>query len=114
MPKQGISLIDEDGDTALRLISLHVKEYRRLVDVKVNLAGRLIAIVGPNEAGKTSLLDALARLNSGEAVPPQDVCRANRPADPETVYLTADYALDEEDQRSLADLDLIAMPVRMS
>ena len=55
----------------LRLERLEVKGYRRLLDVKVNLAGKIIAIVGPNEAGKTSLLHALARLDKGDAVPPQ-------------------------------------------
>ena len=98
----------------MRLISLHVLGYRRLLDVKVNLAGKIIAVVGPNEAGKTSLLDALARLDSGEAVLPQDLSRAHRPTGPETVYLRAEYALEEEDQASFSDLDLVAMPVRMS
>jgi predicted ATP-dependent endonuclease of OLD family len=98
----------------MRLISLHVRGFRRLLDVKVNLAGKVIAIVGPNEAGKTSLLHALARLDAGDVVPPQDLSRANRPTDPETVYLIADYMLDEEDQENLSDLDLAAMPVRMS
>jgi len=98
----------------LRLISLRVSGYRRLLDVKVNLAGKIIAIVGPNEAGKTSLLHALARLDSGDAVPPQDLSRANRPSDPETVYLSAEYFLDAEDQAALSDLDLVAAPVRMT
>ena len=103
-----------EGRGPVRLISLQVRGYRRLLDVKVNLAGKVIAIVGPNEAGKTSLLHALARLDTGEAVPPQDLSRANRPTDPETVYLRVDYMLEEEDQESLSDLDLVAMPVRMS
>jgi predicted ATP-dependent endonuclease of OLD family len=98
----------------LRLISLHVREYRRLLDVRINLAGKIVAIVGPNEAGKTSFLDALARLTSGDAVPPQDVSRINRPVDPDTVYLTAEYILAEEDQKVLSDLDLAAMPIRMT
>lgn len=102
------------GNTALRLISVHVKEYRRLLDVKINLAGKIIAIVGPNEAGKTSFLDALVRLDSGDGVPAQDISRINRPVTPETVYLTAGYMLDEEDQKALSDLDLVAMPIRMS
>lgn len=98
----------------MRLISLHVKEYRRLLDAKVNLAGKIIAIVGPNEAGKTSLLDALACLDSGNAIPPQDICRVNRPVDPQTIYLTAEYILDETDRSALSDLDLEATPVRMT
>ena len=38
----------------------------------------------------------------------------NRPVDPNTVYLIAEYTLDEEDHKILSDLDLVAMPIRMS
>ena len=56
----------------LRLISVQVSGYRRLAEAKVNLASKIIAVVGPNEAGKTSLLEVLARLDSSEAVPALD------------------------------------------
>jgi predicted ATP-dependent endonuclease of OLD family len=98
----------------LRLISLEVQGYRRLLDVKVNLAGKVIAIVGPNEAGKTSLLLALERLDKGEAIPPQDISRAAGQMDPKKVYLMAEYMLDEEDERTFSDLELTRNPVRMS
>lgn len=97
----------------MRLISLHVRSYRRLLDTKVNLAGKVIAVIGPNEAGKTSLLHALARLNDGGEVPPLDISRGSRPIDREAVYLDAAYSLDEVDQSIFNDLDLVALPVRM-
>ncbi len=53
----------------MRLISAHVTGYGRLIDTKVNLDSKVIAIVGPNEAGKTSLLEALAFIDSKEALP---------------------------------------------
>jgi predicted ATP-dependent endonuclease of OLD family len=97
----------------LRLIGLEVQGYRRLVDVKVNLAGKIIAIVGPNEAGKTSLLHALERLDKSDPVPRTDRPRAKN-VGPETVYIKADFQLDGGDQETFSDLDLEEEPVRMS
>jgi predicted ATP-dependent endonuclease of OLD family len=98
----------------LKLISVEVLGYRRLVKIKVNLTGKLIAIVGPNEAGKTSLLHALERLDKGDAVPPQDISRAAGQVDPQEVYLKAEYLLDEDDQVTFSDLEMTKTPVRMS
>jgi predicted ATP-dependent endonuclease of OLD family len=98
----------------LRLINLEVQGYRRLADVKVNLAGKVIAIVGPNEAGKTTLLHALQRLDSGDPVPPQDLSRATDKIGQETVYLNAFFELDKEDLDTFSDLDLSKIPVRMT
>lgn len=98
----------------MRLINLEVQGYRRLLDVKVNLAGKVIAIVGPNEVGKTSLLDALERLDTEDAIPPQDISRAAGQMDPEKIYLKAEYMLDEEDEKTFSDLDLTRKPVRIS
>jgi predicted ATPase len=98
----------------LRLVSLQVHGFRRLLDVKVNLAGKIIAVVGPNESGKTTLLEVLARIGSSDPVPRAALSRTARPSDPETVYVEADYVLDQADQAALADLDLVEPPVRMS
>jgi predicted ATP-dependent endonuclease of OLD family len=98
----------------LRLVSLQVQGYRRLLDVKVNLAGKVIAIVGPNEVGKTSLLHALERLDEGKAIPREDMSRAAGQMDSNKVYLVAEYMLDEEDERTFSDLELTKKPVRMS
>jgi uncharacterized protein YhaN len=39
----------------MRLISARIRGYGRIVDSKINLDAKVIAIVGPNEAGKTTL-----------------------------------------------------------
>lgn len=53
------------------LIGLRVENYKRieLVDVTFDPAGGAVAIMGQNEAGKTSLLDALESLIAGRKAP---------------------------------------------
>jgi predicted ATP-dependent endonuclease of OLD family len=49
----------------MRLIAVG---YRRFADTaRIDVDGPLTAIVGPNEAGKTSLLDAMSRLDGNVA-----------------------------------------------
>lgn len=50
-----------------KLVGLRVENYKRieLVDVEFDPAGGVVAIMGANEAGKTSLLDALESLIAG-------------------------------------------------
>jgi predicted ATPase len=51
----------------MHLVAFSVEGYRRFVDkTAVKLHDDLIAFVGPNEAGKSSLLQALAHLNSAD------------------------------------------------
>ena len=52
----------------MKLIWVEINGYRRFEKkAKMNLDGKLIAIVGPNEAGKSSFLKALEHLNSSDA-----------------------------------------------
>jgi predicted ATP-dependent endonuclease of OLD family len=53
----------------MQLIAFSIEGYRRFVaKTSVKLQGGLIAFVGPNEAGKSSLLKALGHLNSIEPI----------------------------------------------
>ena len=49
----------------MRLVKIRIAGFRRFKDATLNLDADLIAIVGPNEAGKSSLLQALTYLNPG-------------------------------------------------
>ncbi|WP_243073672.1 AAA family ATPase [Microbacterium sp. SS28] len=95
----------------MRLISAHIRGYGRIVDSKVNLDAKVIAIVGPNEAGKTTLLNALAFVDRGGSIPLPERSRAAETTD-DTLVTTLDYVLDGEDQEALADLDLQELPTR--
>ncbi len=54
-----------------RLMALRVENYKRveLVEVEFDAAGGIVGLMGDNEAGKTSVLDALATLIAGPKMP---------------------------------------------
>lgn len=53
----------------MRLISVEIDGYKRFSSKsKINVDGKLISIVGPNEAGKTSVLEAIRLLRDSEPV----------------------------------------------
>lgn len=95
----------------MRLISAHVQGYGRIVDSKINLDAKVIAIVGPNEAGKTTLLKALAHIDARAAVPLSQRSRALEVSDG-VALTTFDYVVEDEDHATLADLDLQQQPSR--
>lgn len=97
----------------MRLISARIRGYGRIVDSKVNLDAKVIAIVGPNEAGKTTLLKALAHVDTKVAVPVPQRSRAADVTD-ETRITTFDYVLDDADRDAVADLNLQEPPKRAS
>lgn len=95
----------------MRLISAHVQGYGRIANSKINLDAKVIAIVGPNEAGKTTLLKALAHVDGETAVPAFQRSRAIDVAD-DTNVTSFDYVVEDEDRAALADLDLQELPTR--
>ncbi|WP_169579589.1 AAA family ATPase [Ruania albidiflava] len=95
----------------MRLISAHVQGYGRIVDSKINFDAKVIAIAGPNEAGKTSLLKALAHVDGETALPVTQRSRATEVSDQSHVT-TFDYIVEDEDRAALADLDLHEQPTR--
>lgn len=95
----------------MRLISARVRGYGRIIDSKVNLDTKVIAIVGPNEAGKTTILKALAHVDKNEPVPLSQRSRGTDVTD-DTPTILLDYVLDQSDHEALADLDLNEMPTR--
>lgn len=61
----------EDKEKApLKIVGLYAENFKRLVAVEIKPTGNVIEIVGPNEAGKSSLLDAIWAALGGEKILP--------------------------------------------
>ena len=86
----------------MELIGVEIQGFRRFDDsIKVRLLENVIAIVGQNEAGKTSFLEALEELNSTDAVADRD---RTRRIDTSTEIM-ARFKLEERDWQSLRGVD---------
>lgn len=84
--------------------------YKRLADTGCDVGQRLLAFVGQNEAGKTSVLSSLDWLTEDEETPlaPLDSARANRKTSGWIVG--AFYALSEDERALLEPLGLAQVP----
>lgn len=82
----------------MRLISASVQGFRRFADeTTVRLSEPLIAVVGSNEAGKSSFLSALTALNDAEPVDQRD--RTRRADIP--LRITATFELEDGDRENM-------------
>ena len=66
------------------------------MSAKANLDGRVISLVGPNEAGKTSLLGALAHLSNSQPIIRSELTRGVDTAEDDDV-IEASFFLDDDD-----------------
>ncbi len=84
----------------MELLKLKLSGFRRFESSSIDLLGRLVAIVGPNEAGKSSILEALTRLNTDEPLADLDLTRGTSPAEGATI-LSARFVLDGDDKAAI-------------
>lgn len=88
----------------MRLVQFSVQGYKRFEALsKVNLDGKLIALTGPNEAGKSSLLDALVHLNDETPFAPGELTRRIEIPD-DQVVLEARFLLEADDREAVEHL----------
>jgi hypothetical protein len=88
---------------AMRPIKIGFHSYRRLADAAMSLDARILAIVGPNEAGKSSVLDALLAFNDEDALAATDLTRG-REVQPRGPVLGLTLLLDAEDHAVLSEV----------
>ncbi|MCA9833509.1 MAG: AAA family ATPase [Thermomicrobiales bacterium] len=81
----------------MQLHAVTLTNYRRFVDETILLSGSPIALIGPNEAGKSTVLQAIRDVHSERAIP---LRRRSRGSD-ERVSVTASYVLDDNDRSAL-------------
>lgn len=86
----------------VRLLGVQIQGYRRLVRTEARLDDDLVAIVGPNEAGKSSLLSALSWVESGDELSLNQRSRASAPVAGEPIVRVW-YGVDRD--------DLVTLPV---
>lgn len=91
----------------MQLETIEFEGYKRLSDARCNVSGATIAFVGPNEAGKSSVLEALAWSTDPDAgeLPLRAQHRADRP-DPTTAVVRTYYRLDAADLELLRGLEI--------
>jgi hypothetical protein len=87
----------------LRLIKLKLTDYRRFAgEQPLDLNESVIALVGPNEAGKSSVLAAIGSVGRREAPSATDTTRGLEGS--ATAAISALFALDPEDRDALTGI----------
>ncbi|MEZ5735929.1 MAG: AAA family ATPase [Novosphingobium sp.] len=82
-------------DLELQLVTLHgFRRFRDQTPIRTN--GKLVALLGPNEAGKTSILNAISMIGNDEAIPKHDLSRGMKIPDDQNI-ITAKFRLDHDD-----------------
>jgi hypothetical protein len=96
----------------VRLTKIEFHGYKRLANTSCNVDGRLVAFLGPNEAGKSSVLEALRWLSDTDSdeLEGRFRSRALGPLAPSQHVVTVQFALDDDDRAALADLDTDDVP----
>lgn len=76
---------------------LEIIGYRRLLEADAYVGRKTVAFVGPNEAGKSSVLSALRLFDSDDPVPERDASRSQRgqALDPNRAVVKLSFTLDE-------------------
>ncbi|MEP2725716.1 AAA family ATPase [Roseibium sp.] len=78
----------------MRLENLRLSAFRRFADpTNIQLSGKMVAITGPNEAGKSSLLKSLSYFNHNKEVPLSDKTLLSE----SDVELKLSFFLEEDD-----------------
>jgi energy-coupling factor transporter ATP-binding protein EcfA2 len=86
----------------MRLVGVEISGYGRISGSSFSADRKLTAILGPNEAGKSTLLRSLLSLNDDSPIPFSARNRTSTIADSDVV-VTATYRLDEADLGRFSD-----------
>lgn len=82
---------------------IKLQGYKRLESETLKTSGKVVAVIGPNEAGKSSILKALEHLNHAIKFSPNELTRGKEFKD-DDVILEAGFLLDESDRAVISGL----------
>lgn len=94
----------------MRVSRIEFSGFRRLAATSTNLDGFLTAFIGFNEAGKTSLLNALVWFTAGGPVSSVDYNRSRPPASDKTSIVKVYYELDDDDRAAMSNISMDNSP----
>jgi hypothetical protein len=94
----------------VRLEHVSLPAFRRFVGASFYVNRKLVALVGSNEAGKSSVLQALKRFSNEAAVPQSDLPRTIHPLPASMPIAQLVYRLDAGDKRASLPLPLRSFP----
>ena len=91
----------------MKLLRLKLNGYKRFKEpTELLVRGKLTAIVGPNEAGKTSILHALEHLSSPDKFndkPGLQELSRNVSIEPDQEVIAGEFELSDEERAELAE-----------
>lgn len=83
----------------MELARIEIQGFRRFQRKSVlRISGKVTALVGPNEAGKSSLLEAVSLLNDDEPISPEAISRS---APEDQCLIRAYFLLDTDELKSI-------------
>ena len=109
----GLRDTNEGQERLMRVSRVEFGGYRRLARTGTGIDGSLTAFVGFNEAGKTSLLRALAWFTNGDPFSSVDYNRSRPPGDDEAPVVKVFYELDDDDKKVFAHLSMDSPPTSL-
>lgn len=87
----------------MRLIKCTIQNFKRFKNTSVSLDRKLLAFVGPNEAGKSSLFEALMEMDSYDPIP-VSMLRRGVEHDEDDIIISMQYLIEKEDLLALKAL----------